>query len=77
MSQVSIRVGGEWVVKMCGDGNQTLRKLGQSCAHPSKTKGGADQPSFWVRRCADGALLDLDKPIGKVLRNNDFVDLGN
>ncbi|XP_031414309.1 histidine ammonia-lyase-like [Clupea harengus] len=75
MSQVSIRVGGEWVVKMCGDGNQTLRKLGQSCAHPSKTKGGADQPSFWVRRCADGALLDLDKPIGKVLRNNDFVDL--
>ncbi|KAL2087352.1 hypothetical protein ACEWY4_016180 [Coilia grayii] len=46
-----------------------------SRARHTRTKSGAQQPSFWVRRRVDGAPLDVDEPIANELNNNDFVDL--
>lgn len=51
----------------------SVKKLGEDAI----TRRGTAQGKFKIRRRTDGALLNLDEPIGNVLRNNDFVDLGN
>lgn len=73
MMRVSVRVGGEWIVVMCGDSIANVRQLGENAIARFNRVGG----KFSVRRCADGAPLELDAPISKLLRNDDFVDIGN
>ncbi|XP_076158889.1 histidine ammonia-lyase-like [Alosa pseudoharengus] len=68
MLRVSVNVKGEWVALMCGE---SLLKLGQDAI----ARRGAAQGKFKLRRCSDGAPLNLDEPIKNALRNNDFVDL--
>lgn len=71
MLRVSVNVKGEWVELMCGAGS--LKKLGEDAI----ARRGTPPGKFKLRRRTDGALLNQDEPIGNVLRNNDFVDLGN
>uniref|UniRef100_A0A4W4DP56 Histidine ammonia-lyase n=1 Tax=Electrophorus electricus TaxID=8005 RepID=A0A4W4DP56_ELEEL len=77
--RVSVCVRGDWLVVPCGDPSKSMRWLGLEAlrryarAHPSEVL--SSQPSFVLKRCVDGGLLDVEDSISSVLSDNDFVKL--
>ncbi|KAK3517754.1 hypothetical protein QTP70_018322 [Hemibagrus guttatus] len=79
MTRVSVHIRDEWLLIPCPDRSQCMRWLGaEALRHYNKSHssgGVSGEESFVLRRCLDGALLDLDDTISSVLDINNFIEL--